>query len=444
MNEAEISSFQDDYLIGLLAVRKGYATQAQLDEAVAIRVRSHPKPRLIDVLVDLCKILPAARYQLFETFRQLLLGSITVRLGYLTQPQLKEVLEIQQRSNPKPLLGAILVALGRINKNTLLKLLEEQESALTTTLLVAHTRHDRKQLARQLHRRRIMLKEMDVNVTESSLRIWLGLAAGFLFLTITAILLKRDTTSITSTITYNKFNQATSDELGQTLKINDNRTFNNNTLPDRLSTLALNHTPDADNTLFSTPAASDIQLTKITSITKDINKVSDDISIAKSDNNATNEINNNLSDPSKYRIIWDNDLWIKLIEELQALRSSPPSPAKPVIYLGEDHQTQGSWIGRYGTYSYILPAMMAPFDITWSQGLRGKSINYSFYIGENTKYFNGRPDSIRRWVHALNWNDPRVLQNPDDLPHRRQAEIDNHQEAYPFMYQDINVYQMWP
>lgn len=159
---------------------------------------------------------------------------------------------------------------------------------------------------------------------------------------------------------------------------------------------------------------------------------------------AVEETSNKTSEPppdlARYRIPWDRKRWLEMARELDALLAPPAAKEKPVYYLGEDWQTRGTWIGRYGTYAYILPAMNGPMDIYDSPAVPAKRIPYDFYIGENIHKFDGRIDCIRRWIHQLRWDDERVLQNPRDLPYRREAEFDNHHEAYPTLYDDIQVY----
>jgi hypothetical protein len=128
-------SAQNDYLLGLLAVRKGYVTQAQMKEALEIRQRSAPTPRLTDVLYDLAGISMEQRMEVFEAFCSLLLGSIAIRMNCITEDQLFEALEIQESSAGRPLLGTVLVGLGYLSGESLGRILAKQESALTEALV---------------------------------------------------------------------------------------------------------------------------------------------------------------------------------------------------------------------------------------------------------------------------------------------------------------------
>jgi hypothetical protein len=133
-DSAILDTFHDDYLVGLLAVRQGVVSRAHLDEAVQIRLRSRPTPRLTDVLLALTGLKDAAMLPVFYTFYSLLLGSVAVRLDLITEVQLHEALEAQMGQDPKPLLGSVLVALGFITPDALDRLLREQEAAWTDAL----------------------------------------------------------------------------------------------------------------------------------------------------------------------------------------------------------------------------------------------------------------------------------------------------------------------
>jgi hypothetical protein len=140
---------RDEFLFGLLAVRKGLVTRDQLDEAVGVCLRSRPTPRLADVLADLYRLPQAAMLRLLDDFWSLLLGSIALRRNAITDEQLIEALEIQSNSEPKPLLGAVLIALGYLTPDVLRRLLEEQESTLTKAFRPSTPPDDPPALARR-------------------------------------------------------------------------------------------------------------------------------------------------------------------------------------------------------------------------------------------------------------------------------------------------------
>lgn len=131
---AALDTFRDDYLVGLLAVRQGVVTSAQLEEAVQIRLRSRPRPRLLDVLVALAGVSPEAMLPVHYAFYSLLFGSVAVRLGLVDESRLFEALEVQSECDPRPLLGSVFLHLGLLTPETLAWALREQEQAWTEAL----------------------------------------------------------------------------------------------------------------------------------------------------------------------------------------------------------------------------------------------------------------------------------------------------------------------
>ncbi len=98
------------------------------------------------------------------------------------------------------------------------------------------------------------------------------------------------------------------------------------------------------------------------------------------------------------------------------------------MYLGDDWVTQGDWVGRYGRQYAILCAANAPVDHVLSYG------NKYYLVDAQNGPHQAKGDAIRRWVHWLESNDPRVLYDPV-IGVRRQAEWDDHGETYP-MYRE--------
>ena len=102
------------------------------------------------------------------------------------------------------------------------------------------------------------------------------------------------------------------------------------------------------------------------------------------------------------------------------------------VFLGEDWQTQGDWMGRYGNRLAVLCADEAPLN---------KLVQSDFtyivkgFIGpHHIKY-----DGLRTFCAWVNTNDPRVLWNPS-AGDRREAEWDDHGEAYPQSYEGPDVW----
>jgi hypothetical protein len=119
------------------------------------------------------------------------------------------------------------------------------------------------------------------------------------------------------------------------------------------------------------------------------------------------------------------------IDELKLMqakldRLKTPLPKIYAAYYGEDWKTQGDWMGRVFTEWGILCATASPFD---------------HYIRYSNEYYNVIPaigpnhpnykDAIRRYCRGMKTNDLKALWNPYNNC-RRQAEWDDHGEAYPF------------
>ena len=148
------------------------------------------------------------------------------------------------------------------------------------------------------------------------------------------------------------------------------------------------------------------------------------------------------------------------LDELNALlkrvRAVPAAPDKGpiVVTLADDWRTQGDWLGRYGRYYARLHAMTSPSDYVWGAG--AQAVPYAARIGKNVP----KGDSLRYWVHWLYTDNPRSLETPPVYHHsrlekgltswevkdpskqkyRRQAEIDDHGEAYPMTQQGPDLY----
>ncbi|MDR2641707.1 MAG: hypothetical protein LBC74_02815, partial [Planctomycetaceae bacterium] len=117
------------------------------------------------------------------------------------------------------------------------------------------------------------------------------------------------------------------------------------------------------------------------------------------------------------------------IEELKLMQSKLDKlqsllPKAYAEYYGEDWKTQGDWVGHYGRIHAIMCGAAAPFDHVFFRTYFVKSV-YSF-IGPNSK----SDDTIRRWVHWLQTDNPKTMYSPID-GYRRQSEWDDHGEAYP-------------
>jgi hypothetical protein len=112
----------DEVLFALNSVKVGNCTREQMEEAIDVRNRSKPKPPLSEILVSMgCSIpKPVMNPNRF--------GAVALRLGLVTAAQIDEAVAIQMRSRPRPFLGAILVELGYLTPRTLCKVLDAQAS----------------------------------------------------------------------------------------------------------------------------------------------------------------------------------------------------------------------------------------------------------------------------------------------------------------------------
>ncbi len=109
----------------------------------------------------------------------------------------------------------------------------------------------------------------------------------------------------------------------------------------------------------------------------------------------------------------------------------PPTPGQ-AAYIGEDWDTQGDWLGSYGTRYAVFCACQAPLD---HQVTADASYNVHGQIGPHHDPWDG----LRRWVQWLDSDDTRVLFDPI-IGHRREAEWDDHGEAYPTTHEGPDVW----
>lgn len=109
---------------------------------------------------------------------------------------------------------------------------------------------------------------------------------------------------------------------------------------------------------------------------------------------------------------------------LRQVQSFKPGFAKnQAVYLGEDWQTQGDWVGRYGKQYAMLCAAATPLDqrLTWTA-----EYDVSGRMGPH----HDKDDSLRRFVSWEHTDNPKSLYSPVN-GYRTQAEWDDHGEAYP-------------
>jgi hypothetical protein len=112
-----------------------------------------------------------------------------------------------------------------------------------------------------------------------------------------------------------------------------------------------------------------------------------------------------------------------------------PLPKQYATYYGEDWKTQGDWLGRQVFTWAVMCAAVSPLDreIWFSVS----HYNVNSFIGPNATL----DDTIRRWVHWKKTDNPKVLWDPLN-GYRRQAEWDDHGEAYPMSKDGPDVWYL--
>jgi tetratricopeptide (TPR) repeat protein len=141
---------------------------------------------------------------------------------------------------------------------------------------------------------------------------------------------------------------------------------------------------------------------------------------------------------------------VRLTEESYKLADGSWSP---VVYLGDDWETQGDWQNSYGEGAHILCGMKTPDDIVggWypivhrprvcmkdpccvdgSCGANGNlMLSYDVHTSDPT-------DGYRIWLGRRSTQDPRALCNPLTET-RTYASWDDHGETHPFDYQGADL-----
>ncbi|MDR2172453.1 MAG: hypothetical protein LBP59_20110, partial [Planctomycetaceae bacterium] len=106
-----------------------------------------------------------------------------------------------------------------------------------------------------------------------------------------------------------------------------------------------------------------------------------------------------------------------------------------ILALNDDWRTQGDWIDHYGRHSAVLCAQ-AGGGLDFFGGYFSHELESRGWIGRNCLH---KGDQLRRWVHWIESNDRRVLQCLQ-LGGRKQAEWDDHKEAYPMNLDGPHIY----
>ena len=117
-----------------------------------------------------------------------------------------------------------------------------------------------------------------------------------------------------------------------------------------------------------------------------------------------------------------------------------------IVPLPDDWRTEGNWLGRYGKYWIDLAAVCSPYDFVW--GTNEAAVLYCPELA-----YPPPGDYLRYWVQTLQTDNPRALELPkpymgsrEALYHvadrlcRRDAQCDDHGEAYPAWRQGPGLY----
>jgi len=137
-----------------------------------------------------------------------------------------------------------------------------------------------------------------------------------------------------------------------------------------------------------------------------------------------------------------------LLKLAQAVPPDPREMQPKAVALEDDWATQGDWLGRYGRFWANLNALCSPSDYQWGAGW--EPVGYAAQAGKAP----AAGDSIRYWVQSLYTSDPRTLELPPTYldsrikkkltyrsQPRREAEQDDHGEAYSMNVNGLGVYQ---
>ncbi|MDQ2730952.1 MAG: hypothetical protein M3Y56_04780 [Armatimonadota bacterium] len=150
---------------------------------------------------------------------------------------------------------------------------------------------------------------------------------------------------------------------------------------------------------------------------------------------------------------WDNAFLLPLPSLRKALSTplsftiagSEAARTGDVVYLGEDRDTKGDWIGKYGQYAWILSGMSAPEDMVGGEVKPIKSDYPAMTLAYNNETirvrgtrelrytaWTGDPGDIlpRHWISAMRTDDNRAPDNPQ-WGHRTAASWDDHAEVHP-------------
>ena len=127
---------------------------------------------------------------------------------------------------------------------------------------------------------------------------------------------------------------------------------------------------------------------------------------------------------------------IAQIQEMQKRLDANKDAAKAgdVFFLGQDWQTQGDWLCRYGKVFGMLWAIEAPYNDEYISTPVGIFDIYG-EIGPH----HVKDDAIKHWLLWLDTNNPGTLFAPH-WARRRQGDVDDHGETYPYSWEGPDLW----
>jgi len=123
-------------------------------------------------------------------------------------------------------------------------------------------------------------------------------------------------------------------------------------------------------------------------------------------------------------------------DDLTTMRTKIPTASllsPSAFYIGEDYITQGDWTGHYGRQYTVLCAISWPFDQLFDHKLPYWHVD----LAQGPHVTNH--DTLRHWLHSDTSQNPKFLYNPV-VGHRRQADDDDHGEAYPMNWEGPDIW----
>lgn len=103
--------------------------------------------------------------------------------------------------------------------------------------------------------------------------------------------------------------------------------------------------------------------------------------------------------------------------------------------LNDDWATRGDWFGRLGRQYAVLCAAGSPLNHYVTVGDPETHYLVKGFVGPHGE----KGEALRHWIHWMKTDQRRVLYNPT-IGYRREAEWDDHGEAYPMTHEGPDVW----